>query len=191
MWFKVTPTFGSAYRASTCNENTDFDTKILVFEGSDCNSLSCVAHNDDLEDCGTKSGVSWPAETGKEYYILVHGYWAVNKRGSFGLSIEEFAMPENDECEFATLVTPSESVIISGSTSNAMVDKSTPSCFLPVVSPGVWYKVSGTGGSLVASTCNSETAYDTRIAIFEGDDCGNLRALMPTVMTDRVPLVPI
>ena len=137
MWYKVTPTFGSAYRASTCNENTDFDTKILVFEGSDCNSLTCVTHNDDLEDCGTKSGVSWPAETGKEYYILVHGFWAVNKRGSFGLSIEEFTTPENDECEFATLVTPSESVAISGSTSNAMVDKSTPSCFLPVVSPGV------------------------------------------------------
>ncbi|KAL3938381.1 MAG: hypothetical protein SGBAC_006700 [Bacillariaceae sp.] len=61
--------------ASLCNQGTsNFDTVLQVFSGS-CESLTCIASNDDFEEvCGRRSLVSWNATAAELYYILVSGF---------------------------------------------------------------------------------------------------------------------
>mmetsp|Transcript_33724 Transcript_33724/g.81773 ORF Transcript_33724/g.81773 Transcript_33724/m.81773 type:complete len:809 (-) Transcript_33724:749-3175(-) len=61
--------------ASLCNQGTsNFDTVLQVFSGS-CESLTCIASNDDFEQvCGRRSLVSWNATAGELYHILVTGF---------------------------------------------------------------------------------------------------------------------
>jgi len=61
---------GSNTFISTCT-GTTWDTKINVYSG-DCNNLVCVGGNDDF--CGLQSQVSFVAQIGVNYYILVNGY---------------------------------------------------------------------------------------------------------------------
>jgi hypothetical protein len=80
LWYKVTGG-GEVIRASTCpqsNNNsssstslttTAADTIVDVFSGNSCNDLRCVAFNDQF--CGDQSSVSWLAEKGVTYYVLV------------------------------------------------------------------------------------------------------------------------
>lgn len=166
-----------AFHASTCNSMTDFDTKLSVFSGNSCSQLSCVGFNDDYAGCGSRSAISWKATPGEKYYVEVHGYFATRQTGSFELNITEFALVENDECMDAILLFPSPGNITIGSTSNALVDREAPFCILPIDTPGVWYKLSGTGASMRASTCTEETNFDTRIAIYAGDGCESLKCV--------------
>jgi hypothetical protein len=71
VWYQVTGT-GSELTASTCSEETNFDTKLSLFTGS-CDSLQCVTTNDDQvgSECDVLSTVVWMSETGATYYILV------------------------------------------------------------------------------------------------------------------------
>ena len=75
--------------ASTCTDSTDFDTALTVYEGF-CEGLNCVHGADDDTECGTGGGqhttISWHAESGTRYYLLVHGS-QVNHTGNFGLKI--------------------------------------------------------------------------------------------------------
>ena len=61
---------GSNTFISTCT-GTTWDTKINVYSG-DCNNLVCVGGNDDF--CALQSQVSFVAQIGVNYYILVNGY---------------------------------------------------------------------------------------------------------------------
>ncbi len=61
---------GSNTFISTCT-GTTWDSKINVYSG-DCNNLVCVGGNDDF--CGLQSQVSFIAQLGVNYYILVNGY---------------------------------------------------------------------------------------------------------------------
>ena len=80
-WYKYEGT-GLCINLRTCwgsyGQATDFDTQITVYEGS-CTNLSCVAYNDDSEDCLSSnahpgsSEVSVSTVAGVDYYILVHG----------------------------------------------------------------------------------------------------------------------
>lgn len=72
---------GQMVTINTCN-NTNFDTKLYVFSGS-CSSLTCVTGNDDA--CGTRSQVSFMANTGTTYYIIVGGFGSAT--GNFELSL--------------------------------------------------------------------------------------------------------
>jgi hypothetical protein len=66
---------GTSYTVDTCFF-ADFDTRITILKGS-CNSLMCVAGNDQSvdQDCNNKdsSRISFLTESGMTYYILVHG----------------------------------------------------------------------------------------------------------------------
>jgi hypothetical protein len=57
---------------------------MTIFCGS-CDQLQCIGGNDDYNSdvCVLKSGVSFFAEQGTQYYILVHGYGG--SIGSFAL----------------------------------------------------------------------------------------------------------
>lgn len=46
-FYVITPTANVPMNISTCNVDTTFDTVLAVFQGDDCDSLQCVAGNDD------------------------------------------------------------------------------------------------------------------------------------------------
>ncbi len=75
VWYKVLGT-GRRISVSTCNPETDFDTRIKVFCG-DCEtpqSLVCVAANDNATvECGLASETSWCSVPNQLYSILVAG----------------------------------------------------------------------------------------------------------------------
>lgn len=76
---------------STCTDITDFDTALTLYQGF-CTSLQCINGVDNDPECGIGSDdihstISWHAETGTRYYILVHGS-KLNHTGSFGISLD-------------------------------------------------------------------------------------------------------
>ena len=96
VWYRVQG-IGTTVQASLCDGEegsmqpstlTGFDTRLSVYTGacptgSEPSSLVCVDGNDDF--CGTQSLVTWFAEAGVDYYVLVHGYQ--DSVGEFSLRV--------------------------------------------------------------------------------------------------------
>ena len=76
--------------ASTCTDQTNFDTALTLYEGGGCDERTCVHGVDNDTECGTGDGehttLSWHATSKMRYYLLVHGS-LVNHTGDFGLTI--------------------------------------------------------------------------------------------------------
>jgi hypothetical protein len=78
-WYKITGN-GSMYTASTCGspESDEWDGRLVIYCGSDCQSLDCVAASSTY-DCGpggkagtgTQETVTWCARPSKTYWIYV------------------------------------------------------------------------------------------------------------------------
>ena len=194
LWYQLVGE-GSHLRASTCG-STDFDTKLSVFSYF-ADTLECVGENDN-GGCGVQSDISWLALQGGRYYLLVNffkvyvifvivvpeSYHCVfgfvcciqvrgssdTERGVFQLSLEPKPL-DNDNCEGAILVEPDGDFIL-GSTEFATIDY-VGICDVDTTAPGLWYRVEGTGGRLIFSTCHG-TAYDTKLSVFTGSGCGSL-----------------
>ena len=83
VWY-VVPGNGQTMTASLCA--TAWDSKISVFSGPNCSSLSCVGGNDDWgPSCATSSAsYTWNSAAGTNYYILVHGY---SSQSAFNLGL--------------------------------------------------------------------------------------------------------
>lgn len=167
-WYTVEGS-GAGMVATTCHSVTDFDTRLSVFRGDDCEQLECVGGNDDSpqsEACGSSGGsrVSWLSQLGAKYYILVHGWGALV--GTFGLTIDEIVpIVPNDYCITSMNISVTlgnssntnssqQQPVAVGTTVNATVDN-VPTCGdVDTNGDGVWYKGVGTGNRLAASTCN-------------------------------------
>lgn len=105
VWYSFVGT-GDFVTLSTCDSAT-FDTKISVFTGP-CGGLSCVAGNDDGQDCTLLTSiVGFNSSLGVPYYILVHGF--ATETGDFTLSVTCSApctvFPANDICQNAAALT--------------------------------------------------------------------------------------
>ncbi len=84
VWYTVTGT-GGYVTLSTCSM-ADFDTKIDIYVGN-CSGMSCVAGNDDYTACiDYTSQVSFPSDSGTEYYVFVHGYGSAE--GDFSITYD-------------------------------------------------------------------------------------------------------
>lgn len=72
VWYRVVGN-GQMYNASLCG--TTWNSKIMIFSGSDCNSVTCVGgNNDDGPLCdGNSASYSWLATSGTTYWIMVSG----------------------------------------------------------------------------------------------------------------------
>ena len=89
LWYKLTNTLSTqlSVLASTCDDGTEFDSIISVFEGSECGALSCVGNVDDVQtECGTKAVYGFFAAPQTTYYILIQGF--ENGEGFFKLGLE-------------------------------------------------------------------------------------------------------
>ena len=104
----------------------EYDSKISIYAGDNCDELVCVNSNDDSPVIGPSSVVAQPMEEGQTYFILVHGF--ERESGSFTLESEVLDPAENDDC---TAATPLElGVNVSSNTLAATVDEDLPFCGL-------------------------------------------------------------
>lgn len=89
VWYKFEGN-GSDVVVSTCSANTDYDTKLNVYEG-ECGSLVCVGGDDDdssSPQCSHSlrhSLVEFSSELGAIYYIYVSGF--IGDEGNFDLTL--------------------------------------------------------------------------------------------------------
>lgn len=166
LWYKFTGS-GSQVTLSTCQTVTRFDTRLSVFTGG-CWALRCVGAGEN--DCGNHGMVELFAEPQVEYLIFVHG--TNSEVGTFSLSIGEVGdsliMSPRDTCEGA------ESIFLDGTSRLGSLDwaqfQDVGLCGnTDAAAPAVYYKVIGTGLSMIASTCNRDYATSARIKIYGGD----------------------
>lgn len=133
-------------RASTCGKETNFDTRISIYRGEDCQQLECVIS--DLNGCGFQSSAYWFSEEGETYHILVTGN-LFSSFGDFVLRIEDYRPNTiNDFCSNA--ITASTSTVNLGSTKNATFD-GVETCVVSNTAPGEW-RVECSGFPLCTST---------------------------------------
>jgi hypothetical protein len=94
VWY-VIPGNGTIMTANLCA--TAWDSKINVFSGVGCGSLTCIGGNDDFGPaCASSSAsFSWSSSIGTNYYILVHGYSA---NSSFSINLTCIAPPTPGPC---------------------------------------------------------------------------------------------
>jgi hypothetical protein len=166
VWFQFNGT-GDILTVNTCFQ-TNFDSKISVFEGS-CDNLVCVGGNDDF--CGLQSSVSVDSQAGRSYYVLVHGF--EDETGFFTLNVATEENLSANYCSIARALNPGERVI--GNTEFAEpepldLDSCDPSVTLN--GPTLWYSVVGTGSTFAVSSCDPETTLDTQITVFSGECAG-------------------
>jgi hypothetical protein len=175
VWYLVVGS-GEKMIASTCNNVTNFATEISIYLASDAcdTTLTCVTTSR-KQFCGDfKAAVFWESVLDQQYLVYVTGsdYGVVPNIGLFELSISNFVTEANDLCIDAVPLDLTTKSVVRGSTALATAD---PSCSSSITeTPGVWYSITGTGGSLLASTCNPQTAFDTQVSIFTGSCPDNL-----------------
>ena len=176
IWYIVVGT-GTPVEASTCT-GTLIDTQVSVYQGS-CANLECVDGVDDV--CGSQSALTWNAESGVNYYILVHGGRGVTS-GSFSLTIES-ELERNEICSTAdplvvpdgsevTVIVPLEFARADPEVSRFGCDSSTSLNGHPM--RGIWYSVNATG-AMYTATLRDGIA---RLSVFGYDgSCGNLSCI--------------
>ncbi len=89
--------------------------------------------------------------------------------------------PGNDNCIDAIVIAsfPSSQTGTTVGASDSNSSGAPAECHpYPSSSGGVWYELTGTGGTFMATTCTPGTAYDTRLAVYSSGsspgDCGDL-----------------
>lgn len=99
IWYCYTATCDGIATASLCN--SDYDTKMAVYDGCTCPAVDMIGCNDDAcGDDGLKSEVVFPVVAGNTYLIRIGGY--DGESGDGLLSISCGAAAENDNCSDVT-----------------------------------------------------------------------------------------
>jgi len=187
---------GNVFRASLCGSS--WDSRIQVFTGSSCNSVSCVTANDNNGPmcAGSAASVAWATVNGATYYILISGA-IISSEFSLSLSCQELCNPactsglppSNDNCFDATDLgmLPQPAACPSGVGTILSIDGSNlcatasanssgllgcqPSGNQPLQMADVWYKFTITGPILNVTIVGLNTP---NFAIYEGSNCINL-----------------
>lgn len=170
VWYQMEVSENELWNISVCNA-ANFDTKLSVWSGDDCDDLTCVGGNDDNFTAGCTGNTSefeFLATEDQIIYVLVHGF--LSAQGDFTLTVncEEFETVENDVCDDAEEIECGGSV--EGSTEGAFEDSAeAPFCGTSVTAPGVWYVIETGGECITASLCSGATAYDSKLSVYTGD----------------------
>ncbi len=175
LWYSCVGT-GEVITMSTCGQ-TNYDSKISVFTGA-CDSLECVAGNDDSPGCGNNSSqLSFPSTLGEEYLVLVHGYGQAQGLFTLTMSCAPSCSPvaENDDCAGATVLQmtlPGGCETVTGSNTCAFAPAlPNPPCipFAPIVD--VWYQFNTQNVSEVEILLEATTAGVIHAALYSS--CAN------------------
>lgn len=162
VWYSYETDASQLVEASTCGES-DFDTQITVMSGT-CGALTCVSFND--QACGDQSRVSFYAEAGTTYYIMIHGYREAS--GTFGLTMKQST--NHDDCAKAVGSIQPRSVM-AGTTSGAKRHMAPVECGgIDTSSPGVWYTIKNWTGFFRAEVLRGYTDFHGQVAIYRSMD---------------------
>ena len=98
---------------------------------------------------------------------MVKGFY--ENQGDFNIQVTvdgTCSIPQNDECPSAMEIT---SLPQTFSFNNEFASGGDLNCFgVQESSHSVWYKVTGTGGNIIAHTCDPSTNFQTALAVFKG-----------------------
>ncbi len=122
VWY-VIPGNGQVMTASLCG--TVWDSKISVFNGTNCSAINCIGGVDDNGPAcaGVSASFSWTSVVGQNYYILVHGF-STNQGFALALTCTNPCLaPSNDLCANAP--------ILNLGTNNNQTHLGTGSCSTP------------------------------------------------------------
>jgi M6 family metalloprotease-like protein len=168
------------FELNTCFSSTNFHSTVSVYKGS-CEALECVV-TDRISCQNGKLGqaVYWATSSDDDYYIFVHADETVVANelsaGVFVLDLNGYLEQLNDDCADAISL-DTAGTVVDGSTRGAKPDTSvTDGGACGIESAGVWYKVTGTGSGLQATTCLPGTDHPTTIHVFSGD-CESLSCI--------------
>jgi len=169
LWYSLLGN-GKRVRASTCDTTSGFDTQISVYRGP-CTQLDCVDGAD--QSCGDQSAVAWLAEQNVQYSIFVQGRAA--RVGNFLLTISEESNSFVTECTTAIPIEV-DGVSVVGSTEGSAFQAfglCTGTDESDVKAASVWFRVQGSGSTMVASTCNRHSTSVARVEVY-GEPCSLL-----------------
>lgn len=198
VWYTFTDDFGfpTDYVVSLCDGGTDYDSKLTIYEGTDCGTLVCVTDNDDA--CGLQSEVTFSGDGNGTYYILVHGFGG--QSGNYSLNVDCVPVPPpNDMIANAIDVdqigTPytDPGVVMPAATTEA---GNPAGCNIDGAN-GVWYKFTasgdGNGTATVVSPAGStsvlwfsapdENATETDLTLIDQFDNQCLPSTETTILT--------
>ncbi|CAJ1962719.1 unnamed protein product [Cylindrotheca closterium] len=172
-YLRVTGT-GLNLTANTCNDDTAIDTTLAVLTGDCLNQqMECIASNDQF--CGDQSSVTWFAEEGVTYYLLVRSVGAIQGKYTVSLSSLVDIIDPIQQCESARIRD-----VLGGSIAASLIGgqpfryepKLAGSCGTSSYdkSPATWFKLDDTraGTKLLLS---AEDCYNTaplELTVFSG-----------------------
>lgn len=113
-WYRMVG-HGGGVILSTCNPNTDIDTRVLVF-GGNCTNLNCLELEElaSCDDNGSNPNLGFYAVDGEEYFIYITA--ADNNGGDFELSIS--CKAQEGTCTGDQILTDCEGSFVDGSEDN-------------------------------------------------------------------------
>eukprot|EP01105_Mastigella_eilhardi_P000407 TRINITY_DN1050_c0_g1_i1.p2 TRINITY_DN1050_c0_g1~~TRINITY_DN1050_c0_g1_i1.p2 ORF type:complete len:877 (-),score=223.73 TRINITY_DN1050_c0_g1_i1:2827-5193(-) len=149
-----------------CDENTDFDTLLLIFTTCGGNGVAtdCVAVNDDA--CDKKSQITFASTNGTPYHVFVTGF-DINA-GHFKLEILDAEIIDHQTCDNADVIPPGVTSFYARGDTNGTTPYPAPCRNTNVA--GVWFKYTGQGQNVKVHTCDSATTFDTVIEVY--GQCG-------------------
>ena len=166
------------YEANTCSPEFNFHNTMSVFRGDQCGSHKCV----DVDVLPCPYGwfgqqVYWTSASNENYQIFVHSSDAIeaytSDSGSFNMAVAYNNRSVNDQCNAALDVELDRMGGVKGTTSGSKPDiNSIESSSCGTGGAGSWYRITGTGAVLQASTCLAETDHETKIQVYSGECMG-------------------
>ena len=174
-YWTFTATAGCTYDLSSCNSLNTNDTYLRLYSGTVPTTAVLVTSNDDFGPfCSTtKASISWLCAVGGSYSILMTDYSCANISSSTILSYRKTCpiLLTNDNCINATLVTVPYNSGVTNNNSSTDDAPAVSSC--GTQGSNVWYKVIGNNTTYTATTCNSNTNFDTEVRVYTGS-CGSM-----------------
>lgn len=175
IWFSYEPLEDGSLLLSTCG-TADYDTEILLYQGSDCESAQLLACNDDAPNCsGYTSELIASVTAGESYYIRLGG-WRDGSLGTGQMLVElQPSMHSADACADAVPIGDGlHDFTTIGATTDGPVHLECELFDKGVTGNDIWFVYTAeTSGTLEVSTCNL-VDYDSDLVIYDGTDCENL-----------------
>ena len=149
VWYVVAGN-GQNMSANLCA--TAWDSKISVFSGPNCSSLTCIGGNDDWGPiCSTSSAsYTWYGAPGVNYYILVHGY---STTSSFSIGLTCITPPPPNPTSIST----TQNILCNGQSTTLTANGAVGSVYWYVNGCGITQI--GTGNSISISPTTTTTYF--------------------------------
>jgi hypothetical protein len=181
IWYRYTALCPGTLTVSTC-DNADYDTDLVIYDGTDCSNLVLLGCEDDTSGCGGfTSTLSVDVIAGNEYLIRVGG-WNEGDQGTGTLTIQgpvDCGVLVNDLCANAIPIFDGDTQV---DTTDAETDGPAHGTCAVDGDGGqtyndIWFRYTATcTGDLTISTCD-QAQYDTDLVIYDGTDCNDLQFL--------------